>query len=69
MNTLEQRLNVLETLMDSMPLGQWVNINDVSRDPKSFIDAIKYLIDFEKKPYEFNNSTYTKVRRFDNEQY
>lgn len=53
--------------MDKQPAGRWVNIAPLVKDPTNpqrFIDAIKFLIDLDGKPYEFSND-YTKVRRIE----
>jgi hypothetical protein len=66
-NTISERLDKLETLMDSITEGEWVEVSTISNNPSRFIEAIKFLIDFRKKPYEFNNNSYTKVRRIEYE--
>jgi hypothetical protein len=53
--------------MDSITEGEWVEVSTISNNPSRFIEAIKFLIDFRKKPYEFNNNSYTKVRRIEYE--
>lgn len=63
-NTISDRLDKLETLMDSTIEGRWIEIDSISKNADEFIDAIKYLIDFENKPYEFNPD-YTKIRRYE----
>lgn len=63
---ISDRLDALETLMDSMPEWQWVEIKSISKNPSLFIEAIKLLIDLDQKPYEFSND-YTKVRRIEYE--
>ncbi len=50
--------------MDSAKEGEWIKINVISNNAQEFIEAIKYLIDFDNKPYEFNGN-YTKVRRIE----
>lgn len=50
--------------MDSTIEGRWIEIDSISKNADEFIDAIKYLIYFENKPYEFNTD-YTKVRRIE----
>ncbi len=61
-NTISDRLDKLETIMDSSIEGEWIEIVAISNNAQEFIDAIKLLIDFDNKPYEFNGN-YTKVRR------
>lgn len=65
MESFEIRLNNLITLIDSTNLYEWVEIKTICFDENSFIQAVKHLIDVEKKPYEFNGN-YTKVRRIEN---
>lgn len=58
------KLDLLIALMDQQPAGEFVPIDRLSRDTDEFIKAIKYPIDFENKPYEFN-ANYTKIRRYE----
>ncbi|MDD4385735.1 MAG: hypothetical protein PHD06_11230 [Bacteroidales bacterium] len=63
-DSISDRLDKLEILMDSAKEGEWIKINVISNNAQEFIEAIKYLIDFDNKPYEFNGN-YTKVRRIE----
>ncbi len=64
MTSVSAKLDLLIALMDQQPQGEFVPIDRLSRNAKEFIEAIKYLIDFEDKPYEFN-ANYTKIRRYE----
>lgn len=64
MTSISDKLDQLIALMDQQPAGEFVPIDRLSRDSTEFIEAIKYLIDFEDKPYEFN-ANYTKIRRYE----
>ena len=59
-------LTRINKFMQSQPEGEWVLLTGITKDSERFITAIKYLIDYENKCYEFNGD-YTKVRRFSNE--
>ena len=61
---ISNKLDLLIALMDQQPAGEFVPIDRLSRDTEDFIKAIKYLIDFEDKPYVFNE-TYTKIQRYE----
>jgi hypothetical protein len=64
MTSISDKLDLLIALMDQQPEGEFVPIDRLSRNSEEFIEAIKYLIDFEDKPYEFN-ANYTKIRRYE----
>jgi len=64
MTSVSAKLDLLIALMDQQPQGEFMPIDRLSRDSTEFIEAIKYLIDFEDKPYEFN-ANYTKIRRYE----
>lgn len=64
MTSISDKLDQLIALMDQQPAGEFVPIDRLSRNAQEFIEAIKYLIDFEDKPYEFN-ANYTKIRRYE----
>jgi len=64
MISISNKLDLLTDLMDQQPCGEFVDIDRLSRDKDEFIKAIKYLIDFEDKPYEFNEN-YTKIKRYE----
>lgn len=66
-NTVDY-IDRIEKFLDKQSPGEWVPIVRIIKDinnSKRFIEAIKFLIDFRKKPYEFNNNSYTKVRRIE----
>lgn len=58
------KLDLLTNIMESLPCSVFVEVKSLSRDETEFINAIKYLIDYEHKPYEFSGD-YSKVRRFE----
>lgn len=64
MTSISDKLDQLIALMDQQPEGEFVPVDRLSRNAQEFIEAIKYLIDFEDKPYEFN-ANYTKIRRYE----
>jgi len=65
MKSVRTYLLQIESFLDSKPECSWIDINKISKQPKKFIEAVKFLIDCGK-PYEFN-SNYTKVRRINND--
>jgi|GEM_PF-3400567 len=64
MESVATYLDRIARYMDQRPADQWMSLESITKHPQRFIDAIKYLIDFENKPYEFNTN-YTKVRRIE----
>jgi len=62
MNTSD-KLDQLISLMNQQYKGVFIPISRLYNNKEEFIQAIKYLIDFENKPYEFNND-YTEIRRY-----
>lgn len=63
MQSVSTYLDRLVRYMENRPEGQWIEIGEITKDKNRFIIAIKYLIDYETKNYEFS-SDYTRVRRF-----
>jgi hypothetical protein len=64
--SIETYLERIDRFLQKQPEGEYILISQVATNADKFIEAIKYLIRYENKNYEFN-STYTKVRRLSNE--
>lgn len=64
MTSISDKIDLLIDLINQQPCGEFVDIDRLSRDKDEFIKVIKYLIDFEDKPYVFNGN-YTKIQRYE----
>lgn len=62
MELVNDYLDRFVRFMDNRPAGEWQDIATISIEPERLTNSIKYLIDFENKPYVFNHD-YTKVKR------
>ena len=65
MPTVSEKLDSLVSILDSIPCGEYVSIDSLSRNKNDFIEAVKLLIDLGCTQYVFSND-YQKICRYDN---